>query len=105
MVLRIPFLTFSNADIKFAEQKLIWKTFTITESLSTIRKMEFIDKKMSVKPALDDNFKAFVIYMTSLSLMSMMIHPAWEIQRALLLSKEVTILTKYADFAYVFSKE
>lgn len=43
--------------------------------------------------------------MISLNLRSMMIHSAYKAQIPLLLSKKVTISTKYADFADFFSKK
>ena len=55
---------------------------------------------------MDENVKAFVVYMNSLSLGSKItIHLAWKAQLALLLAEKVIILAKYLDFADVFSKE
>ena len=56
-------------------------------------------------PALDENVEAFLVYVTSLSLNLISIHLAREAQIASLVAKEVKILTKYSDFAGVFSKE
>ena len=46
-----------------------------------------------------------MVYVTSLNHNSMPIHPAQEVQIALLVGKEVKILTKYSDFSDVFSEE
>ena len=55
---------------------------------------------------LDENIEAFVVHVSSLSLVSKMtIHPARKAQIALLLAKKVTVLAKYSDFADVFSKK
>ena len=55
---------------------------------------------------LDENIEAFIVHVGFLSLGSKMtIHPAQKAQIALLLAKEVTVSTKYSDFADVFSKE
>ena len=54
--------------------------------------------------ALDENVEAFVVYVTSFSLNSMLIDPAQEAQIALLVAEKVKILTKYSDFSDVFLK-
>ena len=45
------------------------------------------------------------MYMTSLSLNLMLIHPAQEAQIALLVIKKVQILSKYSNFLDVFLKK
>ncbi len=46
VVLGMPFLTLSNADIEFAKQgKLIWRSYTIAKALPTTSLFELIDKK------------------------------------------------------------
>ena len=37
VVLAIPFLTLSNADVQFAEKKLTWKTYTTKKAILTTR--------------------------------------------------------------------
>ena len=54
---------------------------------------------------LDENVEAFVVYVTSLSFNSILIHPAREAQIALLIAKEVKIPTKYSDFSDIFSEK
>ena len=105
VVLGMPFLTLSNADIKFAKKELTWKSYTTTEALPTTKQVEIIDKKESARAVLDENVEAFVVHVTSLSLNSMSIHPAKEAQIALLIAEEVKIPTNYSDFSDVFSKE
>ena len=51
-------------------------------------------------PTLDENVKAFIIYVTFLLIMT--ISPAKKAQIALLVTKEVKIPTKYSDFSDVF---
>ena len=106
VVLGMLFLTFSNADIQFAEKELTWRSYTAKEVLPTTRKVELINKKEFAKAALDINIEAFVVHMSSLSLRSKMtIHLAWEAQIASLRAKKITVPTEYSDFADVFSKE
>ena len=45
VVLRMLFLTFSNANIQFAEKELTWRSYTTAEALSTIKWVELIDKE------------------------------------------------------------
>ena len=90
VVLRMPFLTFSNADIQFAEKELTWRSYTIEEVLPTTRQVELIDKKEFAKAALDENVKAFVVHMASFT-SKISIHPARKAQIASLIAKEVTV--------------
>ena len=106
VVLGIPFLTFSNADIQFAERESTWRSYTAKEALPTTWRIELIDKKEFAKAALDKNIEAFMVYVSFLSLGSkMIIHPAREAQIALQLAKKVTVLAESSDFANIFSKE
>ena len=52
--------------------------------------------------ALEENIEVFVMHVTSFSLNSIAIHLAKKAQIALLVAKEVKILTKYSDFSDVF---
>ena len=45
MVLRMPFFTFSNANIQFVEKEPIWRSYTAAEALSTTKQVKLIDKK------------------------------------------------------------
>ena len=92
VVLEMPFFTFSNADIKFAEKELTWRSYTTKKALLTTQKIELIDKKKFAKAALDENINVFVMHVSFLSVRSKMtINPAWKTQIALLLAKEITI--------------
>ena len=103
VVLQIPFLTFSNANIQFAQKELTWRSYTTTEALPTTKRVEIIDRKEFAKAALDEHVEAFVVHVTSLSTMA--IHPSREAQIALLVAEEVKIPTEYSDFSDVFSEE
>ena len=100
------FLTLSNTDIQFAKKELTWRSYTAKEALPITQKIELINKKEFAKAPLDENIEVFVVYVSFLSLRSKMtIHPAWEAQIALLLTKKITVPAKYLDFADVFSKK
>lgn len=54
---------------------------------------------------MDENIKTFVIYVNSLNLGSKMINPARKAHIAQILTKKVTMPSKYANFANVFLKK
>ena len=66
VVLGMLFLTFSNADIKFAEKKLIWRTYTTVKALPTTKRVESINKKEFAKAVLDEESETFVIHIAAL---------------------------------------
>ena len=37
VVLEMPFLNFNNADIKFAQKKLFWRSYTFAKTLPTTK--------------------------------------------------------------------
>lgn len=65
--------------------------------------MEVINKKDFIKVVLNKKIKAFVIYLSYLSVKSMIIYSTREI--ALLLIKKTTMLAEYADDTYIFLHE
>ena len=72
VVLGMPFLTLSNADIQFAEKELTWRSYIAKKALPTTQRVKLIDKKEFAKVVLDENIGAFVMYMSFLSLRSKM---------------------------------
>ena len=71
MILEIFFFFFSNADVKFAElEKLIWKTYTAVEALSTTSWIKLISKRKFAKTALDKNFEIFIVHISALKAMT-----------------------------------
>ena len=60
------FLTYSNANIKFALKKLIWRFYIAIKALSTTKRIKIINKKEFVKVALDKNIEVFVMHLTFL---------------------------------------
>lgn len=92
IVFKMSFFTFSNADIQFADKKLTWRTYTIKEALPITYQIELIDKKRFAKAALDENVKAFVVHVSSLSLRSKItIYLTQKTQITLLFGKEVIV--------------
>ena len=67
VVLGMPFLAFSNADVEFTELgKLIWRSYITTEVLPTTSRVKLIDKKKFARVALDRNSEIFVMHIAAL---------------------------------------
>ena len=104
VVLGILFLTFNQADIRFAEQELVWRTYTATEALPTTKRAEIIDKKEFAAAALNADNEIFVVHVGSLAEpKTMPIHSSYQAQIAALTSEKTGILAEYSDFSNVFS--
>ena len=73
--------------------------------LPITKQMNFIDRKKFANMAFDKHNKFFVIYMTSLTLTLMLICQDQKAWITFLLTKKVTILEEYFNFANVFLKE
>ena len=67
MDLRIPFLILSKADIRFAEQELVWKTYMAAEALPITRRVKIIDKKEFAIATLNVDDKNFVVHVAALA--------------------------------------
>ena len=104
VVLGIPFLTLSNANVQFVEKKLTWRSYTTAKALPTIKQVELINKKEFAKAALDKKSETFVVHIAFFNLVPR-IHPDREAQIAFLLTEEVKNPDEYLDFTNVFSKE
>lgn len=73
IVLKIFFLIFSNANVQFAEQQLTWRIYTPAEIILITKKIEIINQKEFAIAILDLKEEVFIVYITSLSLMSKML--------------------------------
>ena len=79
VILRISFLTLSNADIQFTKKDLTWKSYTAKKVLPITQNVKLTNKKEFAKAALNKNIEAFVVHMSSLSLRSkVLILQAWK---------------------------
>ena len=76
VVLRMPFLILSNANIQFAKKEFICRSYTTAEALPTTKQVELIDKKEFAKVVLDEEFETFVMHIADLEtlLEGIMIH-------------------------------
>ena len=80
VVLGMPFLTLSNADVDFSGRDLRWRTYTTKEALPTTRCVELEGKKEFAAVALDPEHETYVVHVASLSfallIASLDVHPS-----------------------------
>ncbi len=78
VVLRMLFLSLSNANVKFAElEKFTWRSYILAGALPITSWVELINKREFAKTVLDKNSETFVIYVSALELLTAMwIHPS-----------------------------
>ena len=104
LILGMLFLTISKANMRFAEWKLVWRTYTVAKFLLITRKVKIIDKKKFEAAALNVNNETVVAYVVALAEPTTMpIHLSYQAQVAVLTSEETGILAKYSNFSNVFS--
>ena len=89
VILDMPFLTLSNADVQFIEKELTWRSYTTAKALPTTKRVELINKKEFAKAALNKNSETFVVYVTSLSFIPLEVHPSQRSQISGLIAKEL----------------
>ncbi len=105
IVLGMPFLTMSNADVDFQAQNLQWRSYTIRDILPTTRRVELIRKKEYATAALDPEHETFVVHVAALSVDSgVEVHPSRRAQIAYLKADEAPtkVPCEYIDFSDIF---
>ena len=107
VVLGMPFLILSGADVDFAGRELWWKTYTTEEDFSTTRHVELVGKKEFSAAVLDPEHETYIVHVASLTstpLASLNIHPFQRPQISDLIAKEAStkVSAEYLDFADVF---
>ncbi len=106
IVLGMPFLTMSNADVDCQAQDLQWRSYTTGEVLPTTRRVELMGKKEFAIAALDPEHETFIVHVAALSVDSGdEVHPSRRAQIAHMKADEAPtkVPSEYADFADVFS--
>ena len=68
VVLKMLFLTISNANIDFQSQKLQWRSYTIGNIFPTTKQVKLIGKKEFVTIAVDLEYEAFIVYVAALNI-------------------------------------
>ena len=62
VILGMPFLKLSNANVSFDEKTLMWKFYITSEALLTTERVRLVDPKEFVIAALDADSKTFVVH-------------------------------------------
>ena len=62
VILGMPFLKISNADVAFGEGTLTWKSYTTNKALPTTERVRLVDPKEFVIAALDADSETFVVH-------------------------------------------
>ena len=104
VVLEMPFLTWSGANVDFLDWELWWRTYTTKEVFSTTRRVELVGKKEFAAAVLNPKYETFVIHVVFLKLV-LGIYLDREAQIASLLTEDVKIPDKYLDFTDIFSEK
>ena len=113
--LEMLFITLNGADIDFFDRELQWRTYTIKEALPTAKHVKLVKKKEFVTVAHNLEYKTFIVYVVSLSSISLIallgstpfnvdVHLSYRRQiSGLIVEKAPTkILDTYVDFADIF---
>ena len=125
VVLGMPFLTLSGADVDFSGQELRSSTYTTEEALSTTRQVELVGKREFAAAALDPEYETYVVYVAFLDvypsrrsqisgliikealIASLDVHPSRRPQISGLIAEEAPtkVSAEYSDLADVFSPD
>ena len=117
VVLGIPFLILSGANVDFLRCELRLKTYITKKALSTTRRVELMGKKEFAAAALDPEHKTYIVHVgsvssdaspsSSASQLELDVHPSRRPQISGLIAEEAptTVPAEYSDFADVFSPD
>ena len=102
IVLGMPFVTLSGADVDFLDRELRWRTYTTEEALPTTRRVELVGKKEFAAIALDPEYETYVVHAASLD-----VHPSRRPQISGLIAEEAPtkVPVEYLDFTDIFSPD
>ena len=115
VILEMPFLKISNADVAFGEGTLTWKSYTTNEALPTTERVQLVDPKEFVIAALDADSETFVVHVAIREQEEMAMNPDRKAQieaqsgaqvGALLFDEAPTeVPAEYSDYSNVFLAE
>ena len=123
VILGMPFLKISNADVAFGEGTLTWKSYTTNKALPTTERVQLVDPKEFVIAALDADSETFVVHVAIREQEEMAMNPDKKAQieaqieaqsgtqsgvqvGALIFNKaSIEVPADYFDYSDVFSAE
>ena len=102
VVLGMPFLTLSDANIDFSGQELQLRAYTTKKVFPTTWRVELVGKKEFAATAFDPEHETYVVYIASLN-----IHPFRKPQISGLIAEEAPtkISAEYSDLMDIFSPD
>ena len=62
VILGMPFLKLSNADMSFSKRILMWKSYTINQALLNTKQVQLVDLKEFVIAVLNADSETFVVH-------------------------------------------
>ena len=74
VILEMPFLKISNADISFGKKILTWRIYTTNEALPIIKQVQIVNSKEFVIMPLDVNSEMFVVHVAIREQKEMPVH-------------------------------
>ena len=80
VILGMPFLKLSNADVSFGEGTLTWKSYTTSKVLPTTERVRLVDLKEFVIAALDADSETFVVHVAIREREKMLVHSERQVQ-------------------------
>lgn len=103
IVLEILFLILNNAKIRFLARKLKQRFYTTIETLETTKQVELLEKKKVVIIAYNQDDETFEVYIVSFT--NRYVHSFCRVEIAFLIqnNSRTTVLSKYTNFANVFT--
>ena len=115
VILGMPFLKISNANVAFDEETLTWKSYTTNKALPTTERVQLVNPKEFVIAALNVNSKTFVVHLAIREHEDMAMNPDRKAQiearsrsqvGALLFNEAPTeVPAEYSNYNNVFSAE
>ena len=123
VILGMPFLKISNADVAFGEGTLRWKSYTTNKALPTTERVRLVNPKEFVIAALDADSETFVMHVAIKEREKMPVHSEKQAQieveahidaqgqtgaqiGALIFNQAPTeVPAEYSDYSNIFSTE
>ena len=115
VILGMLFLKLSNAELSFGEGTLTWKSYTTSETLPTIKRVQLVDPMEFVIAALDADSETFVVHVVIQEREEMAMDPDRKAQiriqsrvqvGALIFDQApIEVPAEYSDYSDVFSAE
>ena len=107
VVLGMPFLKITNANVAFGEETLTWKSYTTNKALPTTERVQLVNPKEFIIAAMDADSKTFVVHVAIREREKMPVHMEKQTQVGALIFNEAPteVPAEYSDYSNVFSAE